>query len=56
MNDYEKNKTCCFIGHRKISITDRLKNELYDITKDLIVSNGLIISYSEVKVNLMICV
>ncbi len=39
MNNNEKNQTCCFIGHRKISITDRLKNDLFDIIKALIVNN-----------------
>ena len=37
MSTYEKNKTCCFIGHRKINETDKLKAVLYSVVNDLIV-------------------
>ena len=33
-----KTKTCCFIGHRKIEITDDLKQKLYDYIENLIVN------------------
>lgn len=39
--EYDKNKTCCFIGHRKINETDRLKAELYSKIEDLIVNNNV---------------
>ena len=39
--NYEKNKTCCFIGHRKINETDRLKSNLKSTIIDLIVNKGV---------------
>ena len=36
-----KNKTCCFIGHRKIEITDELKKEIYAFIENLIVSKNV---------------
>lgn len=38
---FDKSKTCCFIGHRKINETDRLKSYLYSIIEDLIVNKGI---------------
>ena len=38
---YEKNKTCCFIGHRKIHKADRLIDELHTTIIDLIVNKGV---------------
>jgi len=34
----DKEKTCCFFGHRKIDETAELKNNLYEIMENLIVS------------------
>ena len=34
--EYDKNKTCCFIGHRKINETNRLKSDLKSAITDLI--------------------
>lgn len=31
-----KEKTCCFIGHRKIEETSKLRGELYEIIERLI--------------------
>lgn len=39
--NYEKDKTCCFIGHRKINEADRLKTDLYSIIEDLIINKGI---------------
>ena len=36
MPDIDKEKTCCFFGHRKIGETEELKNNLYKIIEDLI--------------------
>ena len=36
--EYDKNKTCCFIGHRKINETDRLRADLYSKIEDLIIN------------------
>ncbi len=36
MNRYDKNKTCCFFGHRKINETDELKQRLYEEVEKLI--------------------
>ena len=30
----EKNNTCCFFGHRKIIVTERLKLILYNLIED----------------------
>lgn len=38
---YEKNKTCCFIGHRKIHKTSRLIDDLHTAIVDLIVNKGV---------------
>ena len=40
---YEKNKTCCFIGHRKIHKTHRLIDDLHTTILDLIVNKGVCI-------------
>ncbi len=37
----EKNKTCCFFGHRKLQITAELKNNLRKIVEELIADNGI---------------
>ena len=39
--EYDKNKTCCFIGHRKINETDRLKRDLKSAIIDLIENKGV---------------
>ena len=39
MGSEHNHHTCCFIGHRKIQETDRLKAVLYSTIKDLIVNN-----------------
>ncbi|MBQ7718798.1 MAG: hypothetical protein IJT38_05805 [Clostridia bacterium] len=36
-----KNKTCCFFGHRTVNVTDGLVKSLREIIEDLIVSNGV---------------
>lgn len=33
--------TCCFVGHRKINETDKLKNKLYKVIEHLIVKNNV---------------
>ncbi len=33
--------TCCFIGHRKITVTDQLKKRLYEIIEKLIVCENV---------------
>ena len=38
MPDINKEKTCCFFGHRKIDETEELKNKLYEIIENLIVN------------------
>ena len=38
MPDIDKEKTCCFFGHRKIDKTAELKNNLYEIIETLIVN------------------
>ena len=38
MLDMDKEKTCCFFGHRKIDETEELKNNLYEIIENLIVN------------------
>ena len=39
--EYDKKKTCCFIGHRIINETDRLKSNLESVVKDLIENKGV---------------
>ena len=39
--EYDKNKTCCFIGHRKINETDRFRADLYAIIEDLRITNAV---------------
>ena len=34
-------KACCFLGHRKINETQNLKNNLYEITENLITSENV---------------
>ena len=34
-------KTCCFIGHRKIEKTDKLKTEIYEFIENLIVNENV---------------
>lgn len=36
-----KNKTCCFIGHRNILITEELKKEIYDFLESLILNENV---------------
>lgn len=36
-----KSKTCCFIGHRKIELTEKLKKEIYDYIEYLIVNENV---------------
>ena len=38
MPNIDKEKTCCFFGHRKIDETEELKNKLYEIIENLIVN------------------
>ena len=41
MPDIDKEKTCCFFGHRKIYETAELKNNLYEIIENLIVNKNI---------------
>ena len=41
MPDIDREKTCCFFGHRKIDETDELKNNLYEIIENLIVNEEI---------------
>ena len=36
-----ENRTCCFIGHRKIPVTAELKNKLYEVIEDLILKKNI---------------
>lgn len=53
MCQIEKDKACCFFGHRKIEETPELKTALVDTIEDLIINKMLIPSSLEAKVNLM---
>ena len=39
---FEKEKTCCFIGHRKIKITDELTLRLFNEIENLITKEGVL--------------
>ena len=41
MREEIKEKTCCFIGHRKINETNELKEKIYNTVEDLIVNQGV---------------
>jgi uncharacterized phage-like protein YoqJ len=41
MPNIDKEKTCCFFGHRKIDETEELKNKLYEIIEKLIVNKKI---------------
>ena len=41
MPNIDKEKTCCFFGHRKIDETEELKNKLYEIIEKLIVNEKI---------------
>ena len=41
MPDIDKEKTCCFFGHRKIDETEELKNKLSEIIENLIVNENV---------------
>ena len=41
MPDTDKEKTCCFFGHRKIDETEELKNKLSEIIENLIVNENV---------------
>ena len=41
MLDMDKEKTCCFFGHRKIDETQELKNKLCEIIENLIVNENV---------------
>ena len=41
MADIDKEKTCCFFGHRKIDETEELKNKLCEIIENLIVNEKI---------------
>lgn len=36
-----KSKTCCFIGHRNIEMTDELEKEIYGYIENLIISENV---------------
>ena len=39
--EYKRNETCCFIGHRKLNITEALEKLLYETLTELIVNRGI---------------
>ena len=41
MPDINKDKTCCFFGHRKIEETPELKTALVDVIEDLIINKDI---------------
>ena len=41
MPDIDKEKSCCFFGHRKIDETEELKNNLYEIIENLIANKKI---------------
>lgn len=41
MQKHKTYKTCCFIGHRKIKITEELTKEIYDYVEHLIVCENV---------------
>ena len=41
MPDIDKEKACCFFGHRKIDETEELKNNLCGIIENLIVNENV---------------
>ena len=41
MPDIDKEKTCCFFGHRKIDETAELKDELCGIIENLIINENV---------------
>jgi len=41
MPNIDKEKSCCFFGHRKIDKTEKLKNNLYEIIENLIVNEKI---------------
>ena len=41
MPDINKEKTCCFFGHRKINETEELKNKLSEIIENLIANENV---------------
>ena len=41
MPDIDKEKTCCFFGHRKIDETEELKNKLYESIENLIENENI---------------
>ncbi len=49
------NKSCCFIGHRKIENTSKLKEILIDTITDLITNKKVDTFFLVAKANLMIC-
>ena len=53
MPDIDKEKTCCFFGHRKIDETAELKNKLCGIIENLIINENVDTFFSGAKVNLM---
>lgn len=40
MPDMDKEKTCCFFGHRKIDKTEELKNNLCGIIEKSLLENN----------------
>ena len=53
MPDIDKEKTCCFFGHRKIDETAELKDKLCGIIENLIINENVDTFFSGAKVNLM---
>ena len=41
MRNLEKNKTCCFVGHRKIIHSEDLRARLKAFIEDLVVKEGV---------------
>ena len=53
MPDMDKEKSCCFFGHRKIDETAELKDKLCGIIENLIINENVDTFFSGAKVNLM---
>ena len=53
MPDIDKEKTCCFFGHRKIDETAELKDKLCGIIENFIINENVDTFFSGAKVNLM---
>lgn len=56
MINTNRDETCCFIGHRKIRISNKLINIIYESIESMIKNDGINTFCLEVTANLMIYV